>query len=372
LELYPILTSNLMTPPYRVIRQTIDDGRPLVDALALYFGAPKAMIRALRGVAPADLGPFARQIPTLALLLKSLPASWWPHDPETWQRLTKSAMAIAKVSRHPITTSTNQLWLRRCAQKGYVLDDVAPETIVRMGEEIDEFLAMLRQALAWALSMQVSVNSRRRPEMIVSDLKAGLGLIRLAQLARRFGDAYRRAVADFATEAELWTGVRWPSPMTTQVLGEIVIQPLMTPAELYEEGAMMANCVAGYVRQCLCGTSQIWSVRHRDGKHLSTLETRIRLQNNQRQAIFVGQHKAFRNSEPTLLEREAVRRLLKAFAEASEEKDAYLNWRQAVRGKPLEVRQQYALTQPMIIALETVLPKRWGWQRLLEGDPGRT
>jgi hypothetical protein len=370
MAVFPLLQPVLMTPPFDAVRGAIDAGRPLVDVLASHYQASKAMIRVLRGVTTADLGHRTGNLSTVITLLREIPSSWWPRDPETWRQFAATANAIAQVSRHPITTATNQLWLRRCAQNGYPLQVGTPEDLAQLGQDIDEFMDALRRGLYWVLPDPRNAPGdapRKRPIEIAAALRAGLGLDKLGQVVRRYGDAYRRAVAEFAEEAELWRGVRWPTlgdgPCN---YGMVSIHPLRTPADLKEEGARMGNCVAGYVAQCMKGTSQIWSVRLEDGTRLSTLETRIRKYPNGQRSLDIQQHKGVRNGAPADMAWQAVRAHVRYFSETPETMVPYLTWRQTISRQPLEARQRHALMQPVITALEKTLSGQWSWQRLLE------
>jgi hypothetical protein len=370
MAVFPLLQPVLMTPPFDAVRGAIDAGRPLIDVLATHYQASKAMIRALRGVTTADLGRRMGDPGTVIILLREIPSSWWPRDPETWRQFAAVANTIAQVSRRPITTATNQLWLRRCAKNGYPPQVGTPEDLAQLGQDIDEFMDALRRGLYWALPDPRNAPGdapRKRPIEIAAVLRAGLGLDKLGQLVRRYGDAYRRAVAEFAEEAELWRGVRWPTLSDGPFrYGKVSIHPLRTPADLREEGARMGNCVAGYVVQCMKGTSQIWSVRLEDGTRLSTLETRIRKYPNGQRSLDVQQHKGIWNGAPSDIAWQSVRAHARYFSESPETMEAYLTWRRTISRQPLEARQRHALMQPVITALEKTLSGQWSWQRLLE------
>ena len=367
---FPLLQPVLMTHPFDVVRHAIDQGLPLIDVLAAHHQAPKAMIRALRGVTTEDLGHRARQLGTLVKLLREIPADWWPRDSMAWRQFASAIHAIAQLSRQPITTATNQLWLRRCAQSGYQLPATTPEDLLRLGQDIDEFMDALRRALYWALPDPRNASAPRpamRPVEIAAQFKAGVGLNLLSSLVRRFGDAYRRAVADFAEEAELWRGVRWPSVGgEPHVYGAIKIVPLLSPNALQEEGARMGNCVAGYVEKCVKGKSQIWSVRLDDGMRLSTLETRIQTSPEGRGTLHVVQHKGAGNREAPEAARTAAQAHIARLSKSPAQVQEYLDWKHTISRRPLEVRQRHALMLPIITALEKTLSGQWSWQRLLE------
>jgi hypothetical protein len=370
MAVFPLLQPVLMTPPFDAVRGAIDAGRPLIDVMASHYQASKAMIRVLRGVTPEDLGYRTGHLGTVITLLREIPASWWPRNPNTWRQFAATANTIARVSRHPITTATNQLWLRRCAQNGYPLQVGTPDDLIQLGQDIDEFMDALRRALYWVLPDPRNATThapRKRPIEIAAAFRAGLGLDKLCQVVRRYGDAYRRAITEFAEESELWRGVRWPTPGDGPCsYGEISIHPLLTPADLKEEGAAMGNCVAGYVEQCMKGTSQIWSVRLTDGTRLSTLETRIRKSPNGRRILEIQQHKGVRNGVPPGMAWQAVRAHENYFSESPETMVLYLTWKQTISRQPLEARQRHALMQPVITAFARTLSGTWSWQRLVE------
>jgi hypothetical protein len=367
---FPLLQPVLMTHQFDAVRHAIDQGLPLIDVLASHHQAPKAMIRVLRGVTIEDLGKRAGQLGTLVRLLREIPADWWPRDTMNWRKFASAVGAIAQLSRQPITTAANQLWLRRCAQNGYQLPATTPEDLLRLGQDIDEFMDALRRALYWALPDPRNASSTQpvmRPIEIAAGFRAGIGLDRLSSLVRRFGDAYRRAVADFAEEAELWRGVRWPSiGDEPHVYGAIEIVALLSPSALQEEGGRMGNCVAGYVEKCVKGKSQIWSVRLDDGTRLSTLETRIQTSPEGRGTLHVVQHKGAGNREAPEAARTAAQAHVARLSKSPAQVQEYLDWKQTISRQPLEIRQRHALMLPIITALEKSLSGQWSWQRLLE------
>ncbi len=374
MAVFPLLRPVLMTSAFDAVRKDIDAGRPLIDVLALHYRASKAMIRALRGVAQDDLDKQTGQMDVLVKLLNEIPASWWPRDPATWRKFSTAASTISRISRHPITTSTNQLWLARAAQGGYETDDKTPEDLALLGRDIDEFIDTLRRALNWALPYPQNPDSRidvKGPIEIAAMLKAEMGLAKLSQLVRRFGDAYRQAVTEFAEQAEIWRGVRWPAlGEGVYEYGEILIQPLLTPADLKNEGEEMCNCVAAYVEPCMKGVSQIWSVQlcttTKKVSRLSTLETRVRKLPNGRTTLGIEQHKGIRNIAPSETAWRAARAHAAYFSENPRQMQAYLDWKQTISRKPLDVRQRHALMLPIVTALEKTLPGKWAWQRLIE------
>lgn len=267
----------------------------------------------------------------------------------------------------------NQLWLRDCARCNYQIEDRTSEEYARMGEDIEDFMNMLRQGLehvhAGALRRNPRVTRATHLEVIAS-IRAGMSLKKLVLTARRFADNYRHAVETFAAEAELWNGARWPvigRPEPRSCLG-LVIHPLQTPEDLRFEGQRMRNCVASYVADCLRGRCQIWSVRLPDGTPLSTVETYTRTRKNGGHFISVAQHKGHANTQPPPAARKALDMFMLEIHRDTSALEEYQTWRQKVLRRPLSERQSHAIMQPILSALESTLTGQWAWSRLSKGQ----
>lgn len=369
LATFPFLERVIAKREYESIRSSIDTGEKLVDALAVHFGVSRGIIRLLRDVSVSDLGRWGTQVGTLLRLLESIPANWWPRNPETWGRFVASIDAITLTTRQPIATSTNVLWLFESARRGFDLSVRGTEEMVRVGQEIDDMSDALRQALVWEVrrttSPQRALSGPKAVEA-VSRFKAAIGLVKLADVARRYGDAYRRATLRHAEEAQTLKGLRWPSIGGPASYGIVNIVPLHTPDELREEGIRMFNCAASYVRYCHSGKCQLWSVQHWDGTRLSTLETSITTGPACSRSVVITQHRGSGNGPPSPVAALAAEKHVLALSNHPSEIHAYLNWRESIVRTPLEMRKRQALMLPMVSALREVLPSRWAFERLLE------
>ena len=238
------------------------------------------------------------------------------------------------------------------------------------GEDIEDFMDMLRDALEHVQSEALRCNpndTRASHFRIITAMRSDMGLEKLARTARRFGDSYRRAVEDFAREAELWNGVRWPVIGRTEPrpYSGILIHPLQTPADLRYEGQRMRNCVASYVKDCLRGRCQIWSFRLTDGSPLSTLETRTRSSKSGKHFIEVQQHKGQANDLPPAAAKRALQEFMFDLHGDITGLAEYQTWRQKVLRRPLSERQRHAFMQPALTALENTLTGRWAWKNIV-------
>ena len=113
------------------------------------------------------------------------------------------------------------------------------------------------------------------------------------------------------------------------------------------------------------GKSQIWSLRMDDGQPLATLETRVRVGMDGRRDLIVVQLRGLANAPAPEAARRTVDELLQHMCAEPHQMDGYLAWRQKVLRKNLDQRQQHALVQPIIMALEKVLPAQFAWQKLV-------
>ena len=366
---FPLLRPRLMERNYECVRSVIDAGQPLIDVLALEWQVPKAMVRLLRGVEPSNLGWLRGDLATVLRLLRDIPPDWWPRTPEAWNQFTRAADAIRTLTRRPVTVPANQLWLRQSARAGYAVGDAVPEELLRMGEEIEDFMDMLRRALVWtfagARKTQPGFTTPRVAE-VTARLRSSMTIDRLARIARRFGDTYRRENARFAREAELWNGVRWQVLIEEpQIHLGLHLHALADPGELREEGLRMRNCVGSYVQECMRGKSQIWSVRKGDDSPVATLETRVRVSNSGLHALEIVQLKGVANYSCTESIHQAVNAMLADIVAQPHWMNDYLAWRQKVARRPMDDRQQHAVMLPIVAALQATLPDAHAWEKLV-------
>jgi hypothetical protein len=370
LHLFPILHRQMLTPSFKDIQRVIDQGMPLVDALAERHTVPKAAIRAVKGhgVLLAD-DTWSDRLDILLQLLRDIPASWWPRGADDWIRFTEATKRIAVLTRQPLMTTANRLILRDAASHDYQIHDIDAAAWQRAGREIDEFIRGLRRALgfAWNGTMtgrEIDTNA----EKVGGQLLGGLGIERVARIARRWGDAYRRTLALFAEESELWRGARWPGlvPEPLQVAG-LIAHPLLTAVALAEEGKCMGNCVASYVDLCLKGTSQIWSLRTADGTRVATLETYLDRKPRVAPIVMAGQLAGPGNANPSPQCSVAKKALLHHFADHPAAIDGYMDWQWKMGSKSMDQRLANALVRPIITALNEVLPKAWSLDHMARG-----
>ena len=367
LTLFPVLQHCLLNLGWREVRDAIDEGRPLIDELARRFDVPPSVIRAVRGTAPLAAGKPVDRLDIVFPLLRDIPAAWWPKSPEDWVAFAEAARHVSHITHHPVTTTANRLVMRDCARRAYRLPDLDNDGWNRMGREIDDFQRGLRDGLRYSLRGR---DDRSDLDLFVTHVSnrmlASLGIERVGQIARRWGEAYRRVQADFALESEIWRGVRWPSLGESPIdLGDLTAHLLCTARELSDEGRAMNNCVAAYVPECLRGSGQIWSFRTPAGDRAATLETHLVRATDGSLRVHIGQLAGPGNSRPTDHVRKAARDLLRRIDTDRSALETYQRWRQTVLSKPMTERIATAFSQPILWALEEVLPPVWSLDAII-------
>lgn len=90
----------------------------------------------------------------------------------------------------------------------------------------------------------------------------------------------------------------WPPLLKESIVSpnNIIIVPLCTADELYEEGLAMQHCVGSYAQKCAFEGHHIVSLRTPDDIRISTAEI---LKINDDKELKVRQHRAFNNDDPT-------------------------------------------------------------------------
>lgn len=346
----------------------IDGGLPLIDNVVAYFGVSKSALRCLKEVPLATFGAGWIDKPgALLRLIADLAPERRPSAPAAWERFNAVVQRIAEVSRQPVTTTSGRLQLRLAADRGFTISANSPEDVHRASRDIDEFFERLSEVMRWELrsSRAGKRDIQYAVKRATDEFLSAYDIVRIGQIARRWQDAFLRAQVDFAEDREIWLGARWPSPVTAPVAaGKSVVVPIVTAAELAEEGQAMKHCVASYAGRCMRGESQVFSVRAQDGERLSTVETAIGLAHSA-PTVAIIQHRAQGNRTPSVSNALAAACLISHMRSNPDALREYLHWKSARTAKSLAERTMIALVKPVTFALRETLPKRWSLDALV-------
>lgn len=269
-ECFPFLLPNLAeNKSYAGICRVIDRCEPLVEKLVGFYGARKSSIKFVAGL-PIFLVDSRWQsgVGTLIRLIDGITPEFRPGNPDEWERFFLTVDYITRISRMPVLTTQNRLWLNACSRTKFRLPEGGIPDIAVGAREIDDLFAGLREAIRLEIE---NILDEPLSELVLFKLTnhasmAIGGLDKLQRLARKYSEVFRREQQSLQQhDRELLLGIRWHSPLPEgMTCYRRTIVPLCMPDELRKEAQNMQNCVDGYSGRCLRGESQIWSLRQDD------------------------------------------------------------------------------------------------------------
>ena len=370
----PLLSSLSQDMEYAQIRAAIDLGAPpLFDKLAEFYGAPKSAVKFIAKTSVMMIEENWRsKVGMLIRLMADIQPEFRPRTPIVWERFFITAEMIAKVSRRPINTTGNRLWLRTCSRKGFYIPEGGQSGLLDMARVIDDFLTGLREALRHELwDMRKTGDVESEISTAIAHVSRSVGIEKLAHIGRKWGDAYRLEQQSFFQEKEIVLGLRWASPLQApaQFANRIVV-PLCMPNDLVREANSMNHCVDTYIGRCLRGDSQIWSLRSHEGGRISTLETRVIRSGNGDLEVQAIQHRAVSNCGPSHECVDAVALLIKHLHQSKSDIENYWRWKVTTAKLSQNQRAMIALNKPIIAALRSTLPKNISFDTLIEISRG--
>lgn len=340
------------------IELAIDNGRPLVEALANFFSIPPAVVKSLRHQSGSIIGPqWANRPAVLLQVLAMLPPNGRPRAPEAWELFNKTSRLIEEKSGS-LSLTFSQLWLRAAMAQGCRTLDIRETEMETAAYDIDDLCTQLEDVLNFQISGS-GLAASHAVRSVVTEMKTSHNPIRLARIAQKWRRTYIRFRHAFADDKELWIGVRWKALLEEPFEGTShSIVALTDFAALRAEGMRMSNCVEIYADKCRRGESQIWSCRSQEGESCSTVETVI-LDQAGKFSVKVIQQKGPKNYRASDSCREIASALMKYLEKQQDQLAAYVVWRNTIASRPMDERAMIAFFSPIISALEATLPKQW-------------
>ena len=266
------------------LTRVIDQGRPLIHALADIYGVRKAIARhaltmpawLLDDERPARLGVLLRG-------LSALPPERYPRADDDWRMYVRLLYELLpSLTGRPPASVLNASFLPAISRRGWVVTARKLEG-VGLNEEgsllLRQFMTACNRMLAWAV-----VESTRTHELeatrvagkVLDEAFLSIGVVGLADLARRWPACLGRSRLAHREWSEQVRGKRWPTVIDEPFQWEdCQVVALAGPEDLLEEGKAMNNCVATYVQACMYGDSFIYSVRGKGDERLATAEVRF-------------------------------------------------------------------------------------------------
>jgi hypothetical protein len=287
----------------------IDQGRPLLQALADTYGVRKAIARhaptmpswLLNGERPASLGMLLRG-------LSGLPPERYPRTDDDWRVYVHLLQELLpSLTGRPAASPLNAAFLPAISRRGWTVTERKLEGVglTREGaSRLRDFVLACQRFLAEEIVQTLSLPSdeaRRLSSRLLDGVFVSIGVLELAQLALRWPAFLGRSRLAHQAWCEHMQGKHWPGVITEPFeWEELRVVALTRPEELVEEGRVMGNCVGTYIQDCLDGRAYLFSVRGGDGVPLATGELDfVPRRTSGRQQIFIVQLKGPGNQRPS-------------------------------------------------------------------------
>ena len=310
-----------------LIRRLVDEGAPLVKALAAQWAVAPSVLRSL-SMRPVDMigEQWESNIEALVVLLNALPAEFRPGaDAAAWRAFNETIVFAESVfGRRPWTSPLALAWLRHAARGGWTADTIAAAGIDLQQASV-ALVDELRQALIESLSAECTtavVTSAAeaalstRASHAADGYLAGIAPRRLIALAQRYRRELAAARTEQASEAAFAGGTGFWPLLPGEYLssdGSRIVVSLDSRQALLEQGRAVVNCLGNshlghYSAACARGDAFIVALLHAPTRTpLSTAEVRVRrLTLRGRLEARVAQHTAERNAPPSLACRDAL------------------------------------------------------------------
>jgi len=259
----------------------VDAGQTIVPVLAAAYGVKPVTVRYLSGKPIGAIGQRWATAPgALLSLLDAMPPEWRPASVEAWNSVNTLLDAMWGGGTRSVNPILIRAWLaeHRRRAKATTGQNFDPHQDAQDARQIDYFCSALVRCLRtrgelFAALHEGAADSRARD--IVRDSLRDRHWRSLAATARQWHEALivRRNDAQAGPRrqglARLYPRFV-PNPWP---IHDVILHPLLTRADLAEEGRAMRNCVEDYADACASGSSFIVSVRDQaTGERISTAE----------------------------------------------------------------------------------------------------
>lgn len=272
---------------WRELGWTVDDLRSPVFFLSKELKVSTAAVRALNGVAAADVGPYFYEHPReLLALLDAFPKEFLPKFPEHW-RVLQQQYGVAKQFFGRSPAGSVLVRARVAHSLRFAVQFNHPE--VQLNQEDMHKVERLRTGLVQATysyygieqNHSLGIQRRARINQMIDHFLGHLSWSRLLEFSRKFEKCYAEAVNqnldaikfisaqkyfDFCPQGKFVTSNGW------------FVRCLSSSAELKTHGLQLGVCLAtpGYRavfhEQCFLGKATIFAIHDQLGEARSTAE----------------------------------------------------------------------------------------------------
>jgi len=309
-----------------LIARLVDDGAPLLRALAAHWAVSPGVLRCLRGQPVEVIGArWQANVRALVTVLNALPAEFRPGDAVAWRAFNDGvAFAESTFRCRPWTSPLALAWLRQAAKRNWSKGALGAD-----GEDLHQSAIALvdevRQALIEALLAEGTATSGTVAEEATLSARvwfrtdsylAGLAPKRMIALAQRYRRELAHAQREHSGEIAAARGSGfWPLLPGEYISSDRarIVVPLASRREFLSHGRAVDNCLGdSHLNHfsALCGRGEAFIVGVLEAgsrRPLSTAEVRAwRLTLSGRTEVRLVQHTAARNAPPSRACRDAV------------------------------------------------------------------
>ena len=291
-EVLPVLTGILCgaietVTSVKSIHKAIDQGNPLIEAVAKYYGVRPSTVRYIIGKQPSEIGYYWEHQPgRLLKLLDKLPPEYRPKTGAEWKIMNETDRALRLFNKYSV--DIHDLYFRQLAARGFNLATSKNQILVDPAaklEAIKDFMDSLNRVLrhqkwngitTWP-AMQDKIDSIIA-KIICHELKS-ISIMRVLQMSDTWHASIKLESSKLRRKTH--SKVQWlPLIKSPFRFKEHQVVPLADLHALTDEGERLNHCVVARFEDCIRGNSHIFSICTLDDKSLSTLEIKIVNQHN--------------------------------------------------------------------------------------------
>ena len=310
--LLPALALRRLEPDFVAITAVIDNGLPLIDAVASLVGVKMKAVRFLRGKKLSLVGKVWGQNPfSLFRAIDAIPDHRRPMNSREWRLFSEfwqcslDATLSFRDEKSDLGALGWHLFVGFCTS-GYSNSDKKLRQYLYRESFCSDFPEFVRHIGRWC--------EKKAREQNFSDALVGVAKKQIA-----LGLLMRFPAIELLDLSEQWQQniicnrphaskiVHWPALLPEPVFcNGLTVISLTNSFQLFKESESLNHCVPRYISACLLGHSHILAIRDESGESLSTVEITLIEDQMGDLVPIVMQHCGVSNSVPDVSSTQAL------------------------------------------------------------------
>jgi hypothetical protein len=304
--LLPALALRRLEPEFVAITAVIDNGLPLIDAIATLVGVNRKTVRFLRGKKLSFVvGKWGENPFVLFKAIDAIPDHRRPMNSREWQlfsafwRCSHNATLSTRYDTSDLGELGWHLFVEFCTA-GYSNTEKILRQYLCRESFWGDFSAFVRHVERWC--------EKRARELDFNKAMAGLAKRQLAlELLTHFPAIKLLELTEqwqqniICNRPHASRIVHWPALLYEPVFFDgLTVISLINSFQLFKESESLNHCVPRYISACLLGHSHILAIRDESGESLSTVEITLVEDHAGDLVPIIVQHCGPSNSEPDI------------------------------------------------------------------------